>query len=301
GRAAPRGRAGAGRSAGRAAHAPRGAARHRQVDPAAGSRAGRGPGVRVRRGQRRAHAGPPGGPPRPLPGDERGLHRRRLRRRPARGGHACGRAAVRRGDQPRPRGDAQRPHHRDERGRAARPAARPAGRGRGLPPRRRDEPLRRGRHGPHRLGHLRPHLPGPHGLPGRRRRGGDRAAQRRGPGRRRAGRRAGAAHPRPPGGAGRLVRARRDRPGPRRDVPGGAAGRPARRPRRQPRRRPDRAVRSDAAARGELSHLGGRGARAVGGRLPRRRGRRGGRRGGRRAGGSPPAGRDPRPGPAGQL
>ena len=86
------------------------------------------------------------------------------------------RAAVRRGDQPGPRGDAQRPDHGDVRGRADRAAARAGARRAGLPAGRRDEPVRRGRHRADLLGDLRPHLPDRDGLPVRGDRGGHRGA-----------------------------------------------------------------------------------------------------------------------------
>ena len=68
-------------------------------------------------------------------------------------------AAVRRGDQPHPGGDAQRAHHRDERARAARAAARPGRRRAGLPAGRGDEPVRRDRHGAHQQRRVRPRVP----------------------------------------------------------------------------------------------------------------------------------------------
>ena len=71
-------------------HPARGPARHRQVDAAARRRRRARRRLRVRRGQRRAHAGPPGRPLRPGPGAGRGLRPRRVRRRTA------GRRAARR-------------------------------------------------------------------------------------------------------------------------------------------------------------------------------------------------------------
>jgi energy-coupling factor transporter ATP-binding protein EcfA2 len=121
----------------------------------AGGRRAR-PRLRVRGGQRRAHAGAPGGALRPGPGHLRGLPPGGVRAGPAGAGARGGVPALRGGDQPDPRGDPQRPHHRDERGRAAHPPARSGAGGRGLPPGGRHEPLRRGGHRPHLERRLRP-------------------------------------------------------------------------------------------------------------------------------------------------
>ena len=68
---------------------------------------------------------------------------------PAHRGAARRLAALRRGDQPDPRGDAQRPHHGDERGRAARAPPRSRGGLARFPAGGGHEPVRRRRHGPH--------------------------------------------------------------------------------------------------------------------------------------------------------
>ena len=82
-RPAPRGRGRRRRAVGRAAPAAGGSARHRQVDPAARRRRGIGLGLRVRRGQRRAHPRPAGRPLRPAAGARRRLLARHVPRRPA--------------------------------------------------------------------------------------------------------------------------------------------------------------------------------------------------------------------------
>ena len=69
-------------------------------------------------------------------------------------------AAVHRGDQPHPRGDAQRAHHGDERARAARAAPRPGGGRAGVPAGGGDEPVRRRRHGADLERGLRPRRAG---------------------------------------------------------------------------------------------------------------------------------------------
>ena len=60
---------------GRARRAARGPAGHVEVDDPRGDHRGVGRAAGVRRGQRRAHAGPAGGPPQPGAGAARGLHR----------------------------------------------------------------------------------------------------------------------------------------------------------------------------------------------------------------------------------
>ena len=115
-------------------------ARHGQVDVAAG-RGGRARHrLRVRGGERRADAGPARRTLRPGPGDDRRVHPGRLRGRTTRVRAPRRLAALRRGDQPHPGGDAQRPHHRDERGRAPRTATRSCRRP-PVPARRGDEPF----------------------------------------------------------------------------------------------------------------------------------------------------------------
>ena len=125
-------------------------------------------------------------------------------------------AAVPGGAQPDPRGDAQRPDHRDGRARAGRPAARADRRGRRLRARRRDEPVRCDRHRAREPGDRRPHVPGRDRLPRRGGRAGGRAPPDAVPTARRSplavavtrGTRDA------PRGAERLLGARRDRHGP---------------------------------------------------------------------------------------
>ena len=102
-----------------------------------------------------------------------------LRRRPAADGAARGPAALHRGAQPRPRGDAQRARRRAGRGRDPRAAARAHARRSRLPADRGHEPVRRGRHRAREPGDLRPHVPDRDRLPGRGGRAGDRRAGHR--------------------------------------------------------------------------------------------------------------------------
>ena len=121
------------------------APRDGQVDVAAG-RGGRARHrLRVRGGERRADAGPARRTLRPGPGDDRRVHAGRLRGRTTRLRAPRRLAALRRGDQPHPGGDAQRAHHGDERGRST---CRDSVRCRvpRIPTRRGDEPVRRRRY-----------------------------------------------------------------------------------------------------------------------------------------------------------
>ena len=129
-----RGRAARGGAAQRRPRRARGTARHRQVDPAAAGRLGAARRVRHGRGQRRADPGAADRPLRPGAGAVQGLRPRHLRRRPAAGGDAHRRAALRRGAQPDPRGDPQRPADRDVRGGDHRAAAGPGARRRRASP-----------------------------------------------------------------------------------------------------------------------------------------------------------------------
>ncbi len=214
--------------------------------------------VRVRRGQRRAHPGARRRPLRPGARAQRRVRPRRVRPRTARLGAARRVAALHRGAEPGPRGDAERADHGDERARDHRAAARPPRGGARVPARRRHEPVRRGRHRTDLRRGVRPDVSDRRRLPVDGRRGDDRAAchrVRERPADRRSrldrprGRtRAGDAHA--PRRAGRVVGAWRDRHGVRRALAGRAARDPRPRPEGVARRRARRAVGPYPRARG---------------------------------------------------
>ena len=118
-------------------------------------------------------AGPAGRALRPGPGARRRVRRRRVRGRPARGSAPVRFVAVRRGAEPRARGDAQRAGLGDERARDHRAAARHARSRARLPSGGGDESVRRDRHRAHLVRDLRPRVPARRGLSGRSRRDGD--------------------------------------------------------------------------------------------------------------------------------
>ena len=169
-RAATRDRPGRRRARSRPAHPARGATGYREVDAVAVRRPRTRARVRVRRGQRRTHAGTPDRPFRSGPRADRRLRPRGVRRRSAGGCPANRFVAVRRGTQSGARGDAQRAGHGDERARTQRAAPRADRRRARVPPGGGDEPVRRDRNRPDLVGDLRPGLPAGGRLPEHRRR-----------------------------------------------------------------------------------------------------------------------------------
>ena len=144
-----RDRAGRGGADRRPSRRDRGSPRHREVDAVAYRRPRARRRLRVRRGQRRTHTGTPGRSLDPARVMAEGYDADVFVDGPLASGAARRVAAVRRGDQPCARGDAERPDHRDERGRTARSPSRSPGGGAGIPARGSDESVRRDRDGAH--------------------------------------------------------------------------------------------------------------------------------------------------------